>query len=630
MTDASTACGMCSGGFFLFRGGCYDARAAPGSGVCREARDGACVRHAEEVTGQRKSMKAIDRQTSETCIVGSGAGNCKADMCNVWIGGKDYCSECATAEELLIDGKCTNTDSSNICTKDNSKGLCTSCANGYFLHKGGCYKIGGTVGLLICTDTTPSNPADTAGKCTACATGYFKNPTTAGAAVPPCIACNDTTGFADSTGSSNTYKGVLNCEVCSPPTTPAGARADSVAVCTKCGNSKYLKDGTCVESTECKTTTFPKADTSAGNKCVPCNDNTNGGISDCKTCSKTDTTLKCLTCTTDTKKPNADGTKCFACPNSGTTANCDRCSADGVCEACASGKVLTPTLLCLDDCGGLPGYYTDTASKRCAKCSEGCKECTGAATQCTACPAGKRLAYTNSADYGTCVEECAASTGSASGSCRTCGASIGGTKYCSGCSVGAEIPVNGVCQTNPSRAAICAEPDNAGGCNKCATGYFLLEKGCYEAAKQPGVQVCKTADGGLCTTCASGLAASGGDCSAQTCHASCRTCSAASDASKCRTCADGYYKQSSDTTDGECQRCSQGKEGCTLCKYSSGFICLSTDPFSGGSGDNTADPSVNKGGLSSGAIAGISIAVIAVVGGLVSFLCWWFICRGKA
>ena len=34
--------------------------------------------------------------------------------------------------------------------------------------------------------------------------------------------------------------------------------------------------------------------------------------------------------------------------------------------------------------------------------------------------------------------------------------------------------------------------------------------------------------------------------------------------------------------------------------------------------------------LSSGAIAGISVAVIAVVGGLVGFLCWWFLCRGKA
>lgn len=43
-----------------------------------------------------------------------------------------------------------------------------------------------------------------------------------------------------------------------------------------------------------------------------------------------------------------------------------------------------------------------------------------------------------------------------------------------------------------------------------------------------------------------------------------------------------------------------------------------------------ADPSVNKTGLSTGAIAGISVAAVVVVGGLVGFLCWWFVCRGKA
>ena len=34
--------------------------------------------------------------------------------------------------------------------------------------------------------------------------------------------------------------------------------------------------------------------------------------------------------------------------------------------------------------------------------------------------------------------------------------------------------------------------------------------------------------------------------------------------------------------------------------------------------------------LSTGAIAGISVAAVVVVGGLVGFLCWWFVCRGKA
>ncbi|ESU40180.1 Variant-specific surface protein [Giardia duodenalis] len=495
--------------------GCYDARAAPGSGVCREARDGACVGYKEEDKTDKASAGIIRAGVEETptCEEASSSseeqGKCAQNKCDVTIGGNEYCSQCSTAAEYLIDGACTTQIGTSGCQvkSDSADGTCASCTGAnYFLHSGGCYSTAeDKPGRTLCT-------AASGGVCTTAATGYFAIPNApnTGESV---VKCDDTTGIQINT---DKYLGTADCEVCRPSATPAGARTDSVAVCTKCGSNKYLKsDGSgCVESSGCTSDTeFPKEDTNNGNRCVSCGDQTDG-IADCQECSKSGETVTCSACTLDTKKPNADGTKCFACPNSGTTASCDRCSADGVCEACASGKVLTPTLLCLDDCGGLPGYYADTASKRCAKCSEGCKECTGTATQCTACPAGKRLAYTNSADYGTCVEECAASTGSASGSCRTCGASIGGTKYCSGCSVGAEIPVNGVCQTNPSRAAICAEPDNAGGCNKCATGYFLLEKGCYEAAKQPGVQVCKTADGGLCTTCASGLAASGGDCSA--------------------------------------------------------------------------------------------------------------------
>ena len=49
------------------RGECYSVGAA-GSGVCREARGGACVMHKEEISGQRKSLKVIDKQTSGTCV----------------------------------------------------------------------------------------------------------------------------------------------------------------------------------------------------------------------------------------------------------------------------------------------------------------------------------------------------------------------------------------------------------------------------------------------------------------------------------------------------------------------------------------------------------------------------------
>ena len=80
---------------------------------------------------------------------------------------------------------------------------------------------------------------------------------------------------------------------------------------------------------------------------------------------------------------------------------------------------------------------------------------------------------------------------------------------------------------------------------------------------------------------------------------------------------------------------------CTSCESNSGGItgvsgCLSCAAPSSNTGpvlcylvkDSTASNSGPK--LSSGAIAGISVAAVVVVGGLVGFLCWWFVCRGKA
>eukprot|EP00701_Giardia_intestinalis_P000961 XP_001704785.1 VSP, putative [Giardia lamblia ATCC 50803] len=164
-----------------------------------------------------------------------------------------------------------------------------------------------------------------------------------------------------------------------------------------------------------------------------------------------------------------------------------------------------------------------------------------------------------------------------------------------------------------------------GVCTQCEDNYFLKDGGCYQTDRQPGKQVCSSAQGGngKCQTCANGLAATDGNCAE--CHPTCATCSTAGAADKCKTCATGYYKENGDdTTDGPCKKCSEKISGCKQCVSSSGssVICLESEVGTGGS--------VNKSGLSTGAIAGIAVAVIVVVGGLVGFLCWWFLCRGKA
>ena len=362
MVDAATALAAGSApvlcGALPARGGCYDTRAAPGSGVCREARDGACVGYAEEVRGQDEPGSKVAEST--TCqAADSGAGKCKTAMCNVWIGGKDYCSQCAETAELLIDGTCvtSTTELAKKCTT-NTKGACLSCGDGYFLYSNGCYAIGGTPGSSICADATPSDPAGTAGKCATCATGYFKNPMTAGAAVPPCIACNDTTG-------NNNNKGIYKCSTC---TIESSGTTGQTAKCTKCQGTDYLKsDGTACgdQGTVCTSNTeFAKEDAANGNKCVSCGDQTDG-VEGCNTCTYDSGTKKvaCTECTDKYLKTVDGATTCVTECGEGYFKN-DKGGSDSLTKVCVS---------CGDETSGVPNCAKCTLSSRATKPT--CSEC---------------------------------------------------------------------------------------------------------------------------------------------------------------------------------------------------------------------------------------------------------------
>eukprot|EP00701_Giardia_intestinalis_P004654 XP_001708478.1 VSP [Giardia lamblia ATCC 50803] len=244
------------------------------------------------------------------------------------------------------------------------------------------------------------------------------------------------------------------------------------------------------------------------------------------------------------------------------------------------------------------------------------------------------LKYTdeNSPSSGTCVDGCKPQSG-ASG-CETCGATIGGTKYCSKCSTSTEVPVNGVCTADNARAAACKVKDGKGGCTTCASGYFRQDNGCYKTDRQPGIQICTLASqGDKCETCANSLQPSAaGVC--PLCDSACKTCTSANDANTCSSCVVGYYQVGTkcvrcDTNDPNGNKPITGVKDCVSCAPPAGgdggsVICyVKTDGTDNGG-------SVNKSGLSTGAIAGIAVAVIVIVGGLVGFLCWWFLCRGKA
>ena len=608
----------CSAGHLLFMRGCYNTRAAPGSGVCREARDGACVRHAEEVraehTEAKQRVSSTGKVASGTCVEADAGqtGKCLTNHCDVWIGGGDFCSQCSQTTDYLINGKCTDTNTDSACENTPDSGVCTLCKSGYFLHRGGCYKYDTEPGNLVCKDTAASTNQ---GTCDACRPGYFRNPVTVlDKTKQSCIACNDTTGADNNVG-------IASCTECTAPATSGSSSSSQKATCTKCASPKYLKaDGTCADSCTANTE-FAKEDDVNGNICVSCGDQING-IADCKTCSTADTTLKCSACNGD-KKPSTAGTACVTC----TIANCASCNEENVCEAC-TGKKLNPLKdACLDSCPA--GTYDNSI---CIPCHTSCAECNSSAeaTSCTACYPGSVLSKGADNTKGICIKEC---TGAFMAHCKAdgCTLDVGGSKYCDACEDG-YAPIDGVC------TAVTAGARDASGCNakggKCTacTGanYALLSGGCYDTQALPGMAVCTAANSGSCTTCANGQSANSGVC--PSCPDGCANCK--TNANQCETCYSGYYKSGS-----KCFKCTAdsnegsnsitGVPNCVSCAppTTSGTVtCYVTQEPS----VNPTDPSVNKGGLSSGAIAGISVAVIAVVGGLVGFLCWWFICRGKA
>ena len=182
--------------------------------------------------------------------------------------------------------------------------------------------------------------------------------------------------------------------------------------------------------------------------------------------------------------------------------------------------------------------------------------------------------------------------------------------------------------------------------------------GCYDVSKAPGSHMCKKADNnGICTEAANNRyfvvpGAQTTDQSVLACGNPLGTLVDPQGTAKAYVGVDGCSQCTAPTAPSEggmtaaiCTSCDSGKKpnrdgsGCVLCSVGDCKSCvmdnICEECNSGFSLDSTGTSCVSSGankssGLSTGAIAGISVAVVVVVGGLVGFLCWWFVCRGKA
>ncbi|ESU42085.1 Variant-specific surface protein [Giardia duodenalis] len=387
-------------------GGCYDTRVAPGSGVCREARGGACVGYAEETTRSG--------QTAETCTVGTETGqcadttgNCETSACNVQIGDSLYCSQCSNGGSETSSPAPTN----GVCTTDNNEcsvkadGRCTTCAHESFMFQGGCYRADQTPGQSMCRTA-----AD--GVCTVVADGskYFLPPTgEADNLHQSVIPCGDDSVVT--VKNNKQYKGVANCLTCTAPGS-GGADAPTAATCTKCADGYF------------------------GAACTACDEQ-------CATCEGTNSDSKCKSCKVGYflgATNNAAG-KCIQCdnledPSWKGVANCAKCTSSktsgtpATCTECAEGYYLRiaadgTTTSCVADCD--EGFFPTTVNniKKCVSCSEtsnggieNCSTCTPIESptttvlvKCSACDNSKKVSPGGSSCVTACPENSTASEG---------------------------------------------------------------------------------------------------------------------------------------------------------------------------------------------------------------------------
>ncbi|EFO61461.1 VSP [Giardia lamblia P15] len=668
LDGTDTTCGKCEGTTFMYKGGCYETTGTPGQTMCKTAADGKCTEAPDS-----KSYFVIpeaNRQPTGQTVVWCG------DNAGVTSGGQTYkgvigCTKC--------DGSKLTADASGeaVCSAcgDNkivkiAKNLATSCVT-----EGECT---GAEGFFVKGEQDPKTCEACAETCKTCKEADNK-----------CTSCNEGTPYLKKdVGDTGTCVDANGCT--SVKTHYIDDTDDPVSgkTCKTCVSGGAVDCETCVKEGDgaiCKTCP------SAGNTLFGLNKKS--CVAQCPDHSEADDDKICKCDSGYMLNETGDGCKegsapaPVECPIEG----CKTCSTDKkACEECEASKYLTPTKVCVSDCAAIPGYYNGandgkSACKKCvvencvvctgdgtcemctdgffgpscSQCHETCKTCNGGSEsdKCTSCKAGSALAYGSTGSTGTCGAEC--TTGMGAGKCKECGLTVEGTRYCSRCSEDKEYPQNGVCAKASARTSSCQDTNIAGGvCSTCENGFFRMNGGCYKIDQYPGKAVCaqiespvgtcekaadgykldagvliicpegckECANGSACDVCKDGYVKLSGAQTCTKCDTSCKTCKTAT--TKCVDCSAGYYKTVLE--EGACTSCEHSNNGVTGVAN-----CASCAPPSNNQGSVLCylmkdGGSTNKGGLSTGAIAGIVVAVVIVVGGLVGFLCWWFMCRGKA
>ena len=285
----------------------------------------------------------------------------------------------------------------------------------------------------------------------------------------------------------------------------------------------------------------------------------------------------CLSCSTNCNSCNLDQNTCTSCRegyylSSSSTCECPQGSYDSgsncqlfntisFCEKYAYNPSSSPQVSCTlcDD-----GYYIDSSSGTCQKCSETCYTCLNSTSDCLSCIPGLLLTVLNS-NTGTGSCSCPSGSFINGTNCDSCSIAIPGctscssATYCNQCDLGfyRDYSTN-LCVKCDSPCMTCSSP---GYCQSCFPGFILslpysnalsgsciCPKSYFPDLSNPQSPLCSPcldnclscSNSMTCDLCDMGYVPSNTGLSCLACDPSCATC-LPSDLTTCTSCLPGTF-----------------------------------------------------------------------------------------
>ncbi|ELP85461.1 hypothetical protein EIN_088130, partial [Entamoeba invadens IP1] len=585
-------CDVCKSGYY-FNGGKCESCSTRNCKLCDNSKcesclensflnNGMCVSCKEKIPNCEKcNGDNVDTQCL-FCSNGFYSNGPQCVQCDTSCGSEGCvnrkCTNCKDNKILDRSGKCV--EPTNCDSVDDSR--CAVCKDGYYLYNNICVQKASNTpcNSIQITEDVCLSKEDAGcdevlnGKCASCqselildnemcksCSSSIQNCTSCATSSTESIMCSVCREGFFPEKTCKSCKMIYGCELC---VNLLVGNVESTRICTKCLSGYYLQDGECLQIKNCVANT--------GIECTKCEINFIVEEGECKEyttqlgCIATDGVF-CTTCS-DGFYLSPESRRCLSC----SVASCSRCDTTGKCVECNTNNSLKDGKC--EKCGivgcslcnstGIDclrcdktHFSTTLPTTQCTECTtktNGCLECTS--EHCTICQDGY---FINTTDH-TC-NSCKVIEG-----CTACSLETG---KCFKCLDGFYL-VSGQCALCNNTMQRCGRCSSESNCNSCEEGYFLEENTCHKCSEIDGCEICDESSR-LCFKCKDYYTAlvdgNGYKCvDCETAHENCSSCSVDGN---CTECESSFMLK-----EGVCVECSTSNPNCHVCATKSSR-CLS-------------------------------------------------------